>query len=493
MVKRGKLVLVDLAGSESIKKVMAASANEEDLRRRQAIGINRVLSHLGSVVNNLNIGIANGAGYRNTALTMLLRDCLGGSARALLIANIGPEAEWSSETYMTLTFAQQMMQVRNVEKATVIEGKESMLMQMRSRHLECIKRLQEKSDADVTPKEREERKLLQKELEDLDQKMLTKSKATETLESLKAEHKRKMEELQREMTGNLQQELDKVQAETVNKLESLQKALESKATMSTEKMAAYANERHEERTKSIELQINHSVEAKRTAEGDVSSLRVQLAAAEERVQMLQELQQDFARERAELNQEMRDLHKQAGDQYQKLALLEGEMQQYRAEASVQQAEVERVQIISSDECEAFCKEREEWERRKAELNETKSSTAAAVQSHSACAKTNLEEAEARHLAEMSELRAEIDRLKKDAAEQQSQLDGILQFQVHLKADVEAERDKEADLRKSMQQEIHEHEDRIERANLNIKELMNMLGEVQHSIITATNKTGSREY
>ena len=55
-MRRGKLVLVDLAGSESLKKVMASSREEEELRRRQAIGINRVLSHLGAVVNNLNAG-----------------------------------------------------------------------------------------------------------------------------------------------------------------------------------------------------------------------------------------------------------------------------------------------------------------------------------------------------------------------------------------------------------------------------------------------------
>lgn len=55
-VRRGKLVLVDLAGSESLKKVMALKGQDEELRRKQAIGINRVLSHLGAVVNNLNAG-----------------------------------------------------------------------------------------------------------------------------------------------------------------------------------------------------------------------------------------------------------------------------------------------------------------------------------------------------------------------------------------------------------------------------------------------------
>jgi len=59
-VQRGKLMLVDLAGSESLKKVQAANDANEELRRRQAIGINRVLSSLGTVVNNMNIGLAHG-------------------------------------------------------------------------------------------------------------------------------------------------------------------------------------------------------------------------------------------------------------------------------------------------------------------------------------------------------------------------------------------------------------------------------------------------
>merc|ERR1719450_713921 len=106
-VQRGKLMLVDLAGSESLKKVQAANDANEELRRRQAIGINRVLSSLGTVVNNMNIGLSHG--HRDSALTMLLHDCLGGNARALLIANISPEAEGGDESVKTLTFAQQMM------------------------------------------------------------------------------------------------------------------------------------------------------------------------------------------------------------------------------------------------------------------------------------------------------------------------------------------------------------------------------------------------
>ncbi|CAE7298320.1 NLGN4X [Symbiodinium necroappetens] len=132
-VRRGKLVLVDLAGSESLKKVMAVQEANEELRRKQAIGINKVLTHLGAVVNNLNAGYENSTGFRNSALTMLLRDCLGGGARALLVANIGPEADWSSETAMTLRFAQKMMKVKNVEQKVVIDASQSNLVQMRKR------------------------------------------------------------------------------------------------------------------------------------------------------------------------------------------------------------------------------------------------------------------------------------------------------------------------------------------------------------------------
>merc|ERR550532_2597686 len=65
-VQRGKLMLVDLAGSESLKRGSAANEADEELRRKQAIGIGRVLNSLGTIVHNINTG--SSTGNRDSAL-----------------------------------------------------------------------------------------------------------------------------------------------------------------------------------------------------------------------------------------------------------------------------------------------------------------------------------------------------------------------------------------------------------------------------------------
>ena len=99
-VTKGKLVLVDLAGSESLLKTSSS-----DVARRQALGINRTLASLSMAVNSTS----GASAVKGSYLTQLLRDCMGGSARTLVVATVGLEVEDLDETIKTLTYAQQMM------------------------------------------------------------------------------------------------------------------------------------------------------------------------------------------------------------------------------------------------------------------------------------------------------------------------------------------------------------------------------------------------
>jgi hypothetical protein len=105
--------IIDLAGSERSK-----STNATGLRMKEANNINKSLSALGNVINTLaekqsgkNI---NHIPYRDSKLTTLLRDSLGGSARTLMIANISPIFSSLSETKQTLLFAQRAKLIRNI-------------------------------------------------------------------------------------------------------------------------------------------------------------------------------------------------------------------------------------------------------------------------------------------------------------------------------------------------------------------------------------------
>ncbi|XP_022756048.1 kinesin-like protein KIN-12E [Durio zibethinus] len=106
-----RLNLVDLAGSERQK-----SSGAEGERLKEATNINKSLSTLGLVIMNL-VNISNGKSlhvpYRDSKLTFLLQDSLGGNAKTIIIANISPSNCCSLETLSTLKFAQRAKFIKN--------------------------------------------------------------------------------------------------------------------------------------------------------------------------------------------------------------------------------------------------------------------------------------------------------------------------------------------------------------------------------------------
>lgn len=107
----GRLNLVDLAGSERQK-----SSGAEGERLKEASNINKSLSTLGLVIMNL-INTANGkpqhVPYRDSKLTFLLQDSLGGNSKTTIIANVSPSNCCTMETLSTLKFAQRAKFIRN--------------------------------------------------------------------------------------------------------------------------------------------------------------------------------------------------------------------------------------------------------------------------------------------------------------------------------------------------------------------------------------------
>ena len=105
----GKLHLVDLAGSERQAKTGAVGD-----RLREAAKINLSLSALGNVISALVDGRPGGhVPYRDSKLTRLLQDSLGGNAWTLMVAAIGP-ADWNAEeTLSTLRYASRAKHIQN--------------------------------------------------------------------------------------------------------------------------------------------------------------------------------------------------------------------------------------------------------------------------------------------------------------------------------------------------------------------------------------------
>lgn len=107
-IKAGKLNLVDLAGSERQSKTHAQGA-----RLKEATKINLSLSALGNVIKALVDGNTGHIPYRDSKLTRLLQDSLGGNTKTVMIAAISPSDYNFEETLTTLRYASRAKMIKN--------------------------------------------------------------------------------------------------------------------------------------------------------------------------------------------------------------------------------------------------------------------------------------------------------------------------------------------------------------------------------------------
>ncbi|XP_061586205.1 uncharacterized protein si:dkey-96l17.6 [Cololabis saira] len=126
----GKLSLVDLAGSER-----AAKTGAKDHQLKEANSINKSLSALGDVISALSAELPH-VPYRNSKLTQVMQDSLGGNAKTLMIVNISPSECNLDETITSLIYATRVKAItnnaqRNVESKEIAQLKE-VIMKLKS-------------------------------------------------------------------------------------------------------------------------------------------------------------------------------------------------------------------------------------------------------------------------------------------------------------------------------------------------------------------------
>ena len=109
--KCGKIYLVDLAGSERISKTGAAGNT-----LTEAKNINKSLTSLGLVINALTDGKSTHVPYRDSKLTRILQESLGGNSKTSLIVTCSPSIFNESETISTLKFGTRAKQIKNKAK-----------------------------------------------------------------------------------------------------------------------------------------------------------------------------------------------------------------------------------------------------------------------------------------------------------------------------------------------------------------------------------------
>ncbi|CAI9629137.1 unnamed protein product [Alternaria burnsii] len=110
-LKSGQLFLVDLAGSEKVGKTGASGQTLEEAKK-----INKSLSALGMVINCLTDSKTQHIPYRDSKLTRILQESLGGNSRTTLIINCSPSSYNDVETLGTLRFGMRAKTIKNKAK-----------------------------------------------------------------------------------------------------------------------------------------------------------------------------------------------------------------------------------------------------------------------------------------------------------------------------------------------------------------------------------------
>ncbi|NXI85826.1 KI18A protein, partial [Rhipidura dahli] len=115
-IRIAKMSLIDLAGSER-----ANATNAKGARFVEGTNINRSLLALGNVINALaDPKSKKHIPYRNSKLTRLLKDSLGGNCRTIMIAAISPSSLFYDDTYNTLKYANRAKDIKSSLKSNVV-------------------------------------------------------------------------------------------------------------------------------------------------------------------------------------------------------------------------------------------------------------------------------------------------------------------------------------------------------------------------------------
>lgn len=187
-IRAGKLNLVDLAGSERQSKTGATGA-----RLKEATKINLSLSALGNVISALVDGKSKHIPYRDSKLTRLLQDSLGGNTKTLMIACVSPADNNYDETLSTLRYANRAKNIKNKPKINE-DPKDALLRQ----YQEEIAQLKAMLDGKPLPSPGV------KSSGDLDKK-------TENQETVDLDEER--EKIREELKREFESELDKLKSE----------------------------------------------------------------------------------------------------------------------------------------------------------------------------------------------------------------------------------------------------------------------------------------
>ena len=184
-----QLNLVDLAGSER-----AAQTGAGGLRLKEGCNINNSLMVLGQVIQKLSSGDKGHINFRDSNLTKILQNSIGGNAKTAIICTVTPAAMSEEQTVSTLRFASQAKTIQNHAKVNEVLDDQAQINRLKKDMAKLLKELeQQKKDANTDMvqemKEQLERERMEKEehlrkIKELQEKVITSSQPAPSRKSI---------------------------------------------------------------------------------------------------------------------------------------------------------------------------------------------------------------------------------------------------------------------------------------------------------------------
>lgn len=340
-IRVGKLNLVDLAGSERQSKT-----GVQGERLKEAAKINLSLSALGNVISALVDGKSTHIPYRDSKLTRLLEDSLGGNAKTIMVATLGPASSNYEESLTTLRYANRAKNIKN--KPRINEDPKDALLREFQEEIARLKAQLERKGMLGKKRRKSQRKIILEGVEFIDEveeaeDNIEKDMANylkeqkETLEkeklAIQDDHNLVAEEKQKllEEKGKMMEDLRKEQ-EATEHLAAKFKAMESKLLVGGKNIMDHTNEQQ----KMLEQKRQEIAEQKRREREMQQQVLLQ---DEETV----ELRETYTSLQQEVEMKTKKLKKVRKKLFAKLEAVKAEIQDLQDEHVKERQNLEHVQ------------------------------------------------------------------------------------------------------------------------------------------------------
>ncbi|XP_058446647.1 kinesin-like protein KIF3A [Malaya genurostris] len=289
-VKMGKLQLVDLAGSERQSKTQSSG-----LRLKEATKINLSLSVLGNVISALVDGKSTHIPYRNSKLTRLLQDSLGGNSKTVMCASISPADSNYVETISTLRYACRAKNIQNLAHIND-EPKDALLRHFQDEIKELKRQLEEgiflngigtddEEDEENDDEDEEEDEIEPDEVKERERMEKKEKRRNEKAKEKKEKADAEKELLEKKAIEN-EQEISRAKSEQ-DQLRAKLSSLENKILVGGENLLEKAQTQEVLLEKSI-AELEQRTKTERELEENLQKIEAERIDIEERYSSLQE-------------------------------------------------------------------------------------------------------------------------------------------------------------------------------------------------------------